>query len=210
MQESEIRALLGAAEGTRMGTPVLLAAYTGMRRGELLALRWAAVDFENQCVAVREALEVTKAFGLRFKSPKSKQSRRVIPLDPAASAALEKHRSEQDAKRDLLGRAYKEHDLVFCRDDGSPWCPSAFSSAFVHVARRAKVDGFRLHDLRHAFATFILTNGAAVSETQALLGHSSARLTLDTYSHLVEGAGRAAVLRLGQALRPTQEGVESA
>jgi site-specific recombinase XerD len=90
--------------------------------------------------------------------------------------------------------------LVFCAPDGSPWSPAAFSSAFVHVAAKAGQRGFRLHDLRHAFASIVLKAGTNVKEVQGLLGRSSAKLTLDTYAHLMERQGREAVRRLGRAL----------
>jgi len=98
------------------------------------------------------------------------------------------------------GDNYKDGDLVFPRPDGSPWSPSAFSSGFVHVAKKANVGPFRLHDLRHAFASIVLKAGTNVKEVQGLLGHSSAKLTLDTYAHVMEGEGREAIQRLGRAL----------
>lgn len=198
--ESQVRAVLEAARGTRYEVPLLVSGYTGIRRSEVLALRWSGVDLENGWLVVRESLEQTKTFGLRFKAPKSRASRRVLPLEETVIGALQQHRDAQNEMRETLGDTYQENDLLFPSPDGSPWPPSAFSSGFVHIALKAKVGPFRLHDLRHAFASIVLKAGTSVKEVQGLLGHSSAKLTLDTYAHVMEGGGREAVRRFGRAL----------
>ena len=102
--------LLEATKGTRLEAPVVLAAMTGVRRGELLALRWQGVDFERKRLVVSESLEETKQFGLRFKAPKSGRVR-VVPIADALVGALSSHKAKQDAERLRLGRAYADQGL---------------------------------------------------------------------------------------------------
>jgi hypothetical protein len=96
-----------------------------------------AIDFEEGTLSVREAAELTKEFGLRYKAPKSRTSQREVPFHSILAEALKTHKAHQDERRSLLGSAYQDHDLVFCCEDGSPKSPSALSSAFAHIRERA-------------------------------------------------------------------------
>ncbi|MBV8725440.1 MAG: site-specific integrase [Candidatus Eremiobacteraeota bacterium] len=197
--------LLEATKGTRFEYPVALTATTGLRRGELLALRWSkSVDFERRRLIVAESLEETKILGLRFKAPKSGKLR-VLPLADVAVPLLRSHRARQDAERQRLGSRYNDNDLVFCNPDGTPWPPETFTKQFAQVTRSIGMKGFRFHDLRHAFATLTLKNGTSVNEVSQLLGHSSPVITLSTYAHVIEGVARDAVNLLANSLisRPT-------
>ena len=197
--------LLEATKGTRFEYPVALTATTGLRRGELLALRWSkSVDFERRRLIVAESLEETKIFGLRFKAPKSGKMR-VLPLADVAVPLLRSHRAKQDAERRRFGLRYEDNDLVFCNPDGTPWPPETFTKQFAQITRSIGMKGFRFHDLRHAFATLTLKNGTSVNEVSQLLGHSSPVITLSTYAHVIEGVAREAVNVLANSLirRPT-------
>ncbi|HZY97740.1 MAG TPA: tyrosine-type recombinase/integrase [Candidatus Cybelea sp.] len=197
--------LLEATKGTRFEYPVALTAMTGLRRGELLALRWSkSVDFERRRLIVAESLEETKILGLRFKAPKSGKIR-VLPLADVAVPLLRSHRARQDAERRRLGSRYHDNDLVFCNPDGTPWPPETFTKQFAQITRSIGMKGFRFHDLRHAFATLTLKNGTSVNEVSQLLGHSSPVITLSTYAHVIEGVARDAVNVLANSLirRPT-------
>jgi integrase len=178
--------------------PVALAAVTGLRRGELLALRWSNVDIERGSLFVAEALEQTQN-GVRFKAPKSRSSRRFVPLAPEAVAILRTHKAAQKAARSA-SRFYVENDLVLCNDDGTPWPPDTFTVQFAALAKLAGLQGFRFHDLRHAFASLTLADGRSVKEVQLLMGHSSANTTLSVYARAVEGLGREAVNGLARSL----------
>ena len=120
--QGEVDQLLEAARGTRVGALVLLAVATGLRCGELLGLRWQDVDLDAGRLAVRQALQKTKAGGLGFKSPKSKRSRVVAP-PPIAVDALRRQRTDQARERLLLGPAYQDHGIVLARADGRPGRP---------------------------------------------------------------------------------------
>jgi integrase len=177
----------------------MLAAMTGVRRGELLALRWQDVDFQRKRLVISRSLEETKAFGLRFKAPKSGRVR-VLPIADALVAGLNAHKTEQNADRRRLGLAYADHDLVFCNEDGSPWPPDTLTKQFGSIAKRIGMKGFRFHDVRHGFASISLKQGTSVKEVSELLGHSSPLITLSTYAHTMEGVARDAVNRLADSL----------
>ncbi len=104
------------------------------------------------------------------------------------------------AVRAKAAEAYNNADLVFPNFDGSPGPPDSFSVQFGRLARATGCKGFRLHDLRHAFATLTLANGVSIREVSDLLGHSSKALTLSTYAHALPGVGRAAVSDLARSL----------
>ena len=207
---STVPILLEATKGTRFGHPVALTAMTGLRRGELLALRWSkSVDFERKRLIVAESLEETKILGLRFKAPKSGKVR-VLPLADIAVPLLRLHRARQETERRRLGSRYNDNDLVFCNPDGTPWPPETFTKQFAQITRSIGMKGFRFHDLRHAFATLTLKNGTSVNEVSQLLGHSSPVITLSTYAHVIEGVAREAVNVVANSLIPRATGTDGA
>ena len=210
LDEQTIPILLEAAKRTRFECAVALTAMTGLRRGELLALRWSnSIDLERKRLIVSESLEETNIFGLRFKEPKSSKVR-VVPLADVVIPILRSHRARQDAERLRLGPRYHDDDLVFCNPDGTPWPPDTFTKQFAQIARAVGMKGFRFHDLRHAFATLTLKNGTSVSEVSELLGHSSPVITLSTYAHVIEGVAREAVNLMANDLMARMTGTKSA
>jgi integrase len=199
LDERQLLALLAAIRQTRHHVPVLLAATTGMRLGEILALKWSDIDLEcRECQVVR-SLQQTDA-GLSFKTPKTRRSRRTILLPQMAVTALKAHRAQQNEERLLMGAGYDDQGLVFARPDGSMWPPVQFSSDFRRLIRR---HGFniRFHDLRHTHASQLLKAGVPVKVVSERLGHATASITLDVYSHVLPGMQADAVLRIDAALK---------
>jgi integrase len=199
-----VRGVIELVKGSRLEYPLTVAALTGVRRGELLALRWStSVDFTEgkERLVISEALEQTKMFGLRFKETKTGKHR-VIPLSQRAVQILKLHKASQEAERTKWSDLYQDNDLVFCQEDGSPWKPDTLTQAFAKYSRKLGKKGFRLHDVRHTFATMTLQNGTSVKEVSELLGHSTATTTLGIYAHALEGAGRKAVNELAGLLLP--------
>ncbi len=209
LREEHVRTIIEAARGTRLEVPVLVAALTGLRRSEILALGWKrSVDLQRGVFAITHVLEQSRRYGVRLKAKtKSRSSRRVIPLANEVVEVLKAHRARQDDDRKRLGHAYVENDLVFCNEDGTPWPPDTFTKQFADIARLVGMKGsFRFHDARHAFASLTLKNGAPVKEVSALLGHASPMLTLSTYARVIEGMGREAVNGLAESLLMKDEG----
>jgi len=185
LDESEVAALLEAANGSRLSAPVYVAAVTGMRRGELVGLKWADVDFDSGQLAVRRSVEQTRG-GVRCKTPKSRKAR-TIQLSTHAFDVLKKHRTAQGRVKLAMGPAYEAHDLVFPREDGSIWEPELFGKAFAALVKRAGLGHLRLHDLRHSCASILLKAGVNAKVVSERLGHSTIAITLDLYSHILPG-----------------------
>jgi integrase len=199
LDETETATLLGRLENSRLYIPVLLAITTGLRRGEILGMRWSDVDLSKGSVMVVSSLERTVE-GLKFKSPKTHRSRRAVALPPLTIDALRTHRAEQAADRLAIGPNYNDNGLVCPAPGGSPWRPDAFSASFAKAIRRMDVRKVRFHDLRHSHATHLLRAGVHPKVVSERLGHSSVGITLDTYSHVLPGMQQDAVKLIDAAL----------
>ena len=193
-------ALLEALEGTKLYWPVLLAITTGMRRGEILALRWKNVDFEKQTIRIVESLEQTKN-GLRFKSPKTEKTRAVILPDYTTEKLLAL--KEQQAKLLAEENVKQTSETLVCsRWDGEPVHPRTITHKFVAAIKRLpKLPRVRFHDLRHSHATQLLAAGIHPKIAQERLGHSSITTTLDLYSHVTNTMQSDAASKLDSAFR---------
>jgi integrase len=187
---NQVRLLLDAASGCQNEALYVVAAHTGLRRGELLGLKWEDVEVTSDKgrISVRRALKVTRD-GLGFGPPKNKTSRRLMPLNATAASALRIHRKQQSRQK-LRASEWADHDLVFPNRNGKPMDPNNFyHREYKPLLKRAGLDnqGFTFHTLRHSFATELFTQGKYPKQIQTLLGHSSITQTIDTYSHLIEG-----------------------
>ena len=182
----ELRRFLETERGLRSSVYVafLLTATTGMRRGEVLGLRWRDCDLEAHHLSVRQTL-VSVAYKLHFSTPKTKRSQRLITLDRRTTTALREHRAAQAQKRLVAGSVWQDHDLVFCRDDGSPTHPDSFSHTFERQVAASNLPRIRLHDLRHTHASLALAAGIHPKVVSERLGHANISITLDTYSHVI-------------------------
>jgi integrase len=166
-----------------IGAAAVTALFTGMRRGEILALRWGNVDLEDNTLRVRESLEETKA-GLRFKLPKSKAGVRDITLPRIVTDTLVVHRKRLLERRVKLGQGkLAERDLVFPAWDGSPQPPNPFGAAWSRLQADLGL-GVSFHGLRHTHASQLIDAGVDVVTIARRLGHSSAAVTLNVYAHL--------------------------
>jgi integrase len=199
LDDDEVARLLGAAEASALYIPILLALGTGMRRGELLALRWSDVDLEASVLTVARALEQSKA-GLRFKSPKTRAGRRKVRLPVSVIDALKAHHLAQMEWRLRLALGRDGEDLIFPNAFGGLWRPQDFSEAF---ARLAKAAGIRctFHELRHTHASQLLRDGVPLPAVSARLGHASSAITLGIYSHAMPGSDDTAALQAELALQ---------
>jgi len=199
LTEEQTEMLLTAARGSRVYLPVVLAVGSGLRRGELLALRWSDIDLETGKVTVLRTLSETREDGLTFKEPKSATSRRVVTLPAFAVEALKEHKKAQAAHRLQVGPGYKDHDLVMPNEDGSPWAPNLLTGAFGDLIKKLDLPRVRFHDLRHGHITHLLLRGVPLKVASARAGHSGIAITADLYGHLLPGADEEAASRLDSA-----------
>jgi integrase len=189
--------LLKTISHTTTYWPTLIALTTGMRRGEVLALRWKNVDLEQGTVRVVESLEETKA-GIRFKSTKTDKGRAVL-LPKFALEELRRWKREQAEKLLRLGVRQTGESLVCGREDGKPKYPNSLTHKFMYFVSRAGLPKVRFHDLRHSHATQLLASGVHPKIVQERLGHSTIAVTMDLYSHVSETMQSDATTRLDQA-----------
>jgi integrase len=161
------------------------AAQLAMRLGEVLALRWSRVDLDKNIIQVREALENTKAHGIRFKLPKSKAGRRDITLPDILVNVLRDYRKAQLELRLKLGAGKLPDDaLLFADIDGNPPSRNAFSAAWSHVAAHAGMPEVTFHALRHSHASQLIDAGVDIVTISKRLGHTKPDITLRIYAHL--------------------------
>ena len=191
LSREEARKLLDAARGDRFEALYALAVTAGMRRGELLGLRWSDVDLQNASVSVRRTLtRADNGRRLAFAEPKTKKSRRTIRLAEVAAEALEAHLERQLGEIEVIGDPYADQGLVFATGAGTPVNPSNLSQrSLAPLLKRAGLPRIRFHDLRHTCATLLLSEGVHPKFVQELLGHATIAITLDTYSHVLPGMG---------------------
>lgn len=196
----QVRAVLAASTGTVHEIPLLLAATTGMRRGEVLGLRWSAVDIDASVVRVVATLQKPRGAEASFVAPKTDRSRRTISLPGFVDERLRRHRKEQTERRLLIGEGWIDLDLVCDRGDGQHLDPDGFSHAFERFVDRSGLPRMRLHDLRHAHATTLLVAGVHPKVVSEALGHSSVAFTMDTYQHVLPTMGEQVAAAIETAL----------
>jgi len=162
------------------------ALFTGMRLGELCALRWCDTDLKMGHISVVQSL-YKRTGVIHIDEPKSRSSRRRIALSKSLVAVLNQHRLNQEAQGILLGRSLKDTDFVFNYPGNKPLDPSTVNHAFAKALKEAGIPHIRFHDLRHTHATFLLIAGVNPKVVSERLGHSSVAFTMDVYSHVVPG-----------------------
>jgi integrase len=182
---TELRTFLGSVTDDRLYAAWLLLASSGMRRGELLGLRWQDVDLDAARVSVTRSL-VSVRNQLTFSEPKTRRGWRSIALDTGTVAELRVHRVRQAQERLALGVGSQARDaLVFTDPLGEPVKPDSFSQFFERRVKQLELPRIRLHDVRHTHATLALEAGVHPKVVSERLGHASTAFTLDTYSHAV-------------------------
>jgi len=192
MSETDLHLFLEYAKDSPYYTFFYLGLFTGMRRAELLALRWSDIDLELCQVSVTRSMQYIQAAApgnrISFREPKTAKSRRLIALSPSTAITLREHQAKQNELRESLGYpALSDSDLVFSHYDGSPLLPNSVTHAWIKLVRRCG-----LHDARHTHASLLLKQGVHPKIVQERLGHGSIQITLDTYSHVAPGLQQAA------------------
>ena len=185
----DLGTFLDYASRHRLAPAFELIAATGMRRGEACGLMWSGVDLERAELKVRTE-RVQVGWDVVQQSPKSDAGARDVPLDAATVAVLRAWRKKQMADRLAWGSGWVESGLVFTRENGEPLHPDALTDTFEKLAFAAGLPPVQLHGLRHGHATYMLAAGVDISVVQNRLGHSTSKLTRDTYTSVLSGLAR--------------------
>ena len=188
LSPEQARVFLEAARGDRLEALYVLAVHTGMRQGELLALRWDDVDLD--------------AGVLRVRGTKTARSRRTVKLSETALDTVRNHLSRQLEEIDRVGSMWRENGLVFATEIGTPLNRHNLTQrSFKPLLERAGLPHIRFHDLRHTCATILLSQGVHAKFVQELLGHATIAITLDTYSHVLPQMAGGTADAMDEALR---------
>jgi len=196
--DSELRRFLEHTAGMRLGALWRLAATTGMRRGEILGLRWQDVNLDAARLQVVQQLVPTRG-GVMFSTPKSRRGTRTIALDAETVASLREHRDVQIAEQAYAGPAWIDDDLVFCNPLGRPIHPQWLTDDFREQRKRAGITHGSLHTLRHTAITIALCNGIPVHVVAARAGDTPATI-LGSYAHLLPTSDEQAAEAIAAAL----------
>lgn len=189
MSDKQTVELIKKAQNTDIYVPVMLAIYTGARRGEILGLRWNNVDLEKGSIKIIDNLCATTE-GLILKQPKTESGIRTIAISSTLVKILKKHKVSQIKNKIRLGASYKDNNMVCCYEDGHLFNPKRFSAKFNELLKKNNLPLIRFHDLRHSHASLLVKMGVQPKEISSRLGHSNIGITMDLYSHLYEETDR--------------------
>ncbi|MGE5559388.1 MAG: tyrosine-type recombinase/integrase [Bacillota bacterium] len=190
MTERQIRDFLGSIKGDRWFPAFMLAVGTGIRLGELCALRWESVDLEKGSVRIKESTGLAKNEGGKRKTkrvilpPKTARGLRTVPVPGEVLGVLKKWKARQSAEKLQLGKAYRDQGYVFAWEDGHMLAPGSLSKYFRELMDAKGLREFHFHTLRHSFASMLIKKGESIKVIQELLGHSTITTAIDTYSHV--------------------------
>jgi len=192
----ELRAFLEVHADDRQVALWRFAAFTGLRRGELVGLRWRDVDLETGRAFVVQ--QRAKGGGTVNTGRLKGKRGRVVTLDPKTVEVLRQHQAAQLEAKDFLGEGYQDHGLVFCHEDGKPLHPDSVTKRFARLVRDSGLPTITVHGLRHTHATVLLRALVHPKVVQERLGHSSIQVTLDVYSHAVPALQGDAAIRFAE------------
>ncbi len=196
----EARQFLAATGGHRLHALFELALHTGLRKGELLGLRWEDLNLDAGTAAIRRTLQRTNAGGLTTLPIKTRASERRIALPARCLQSLKLHREQQQREREAAGTAWQDSGHVFTTVQGGPIDPTNLTRAFITLLRKAGLRRIRFHDLRHSTATLLLEQGVELVVIKELLGHAHIGVTATVYAHVRLRLQRNAIDTLSTAL----------
>lgn len=206
----EARGFLTTTRAHRLHALFVVALGLGLRRGELLGLRWLDVDFTTGQLRVWHTLQRVRGDGVVYGPPKSRRSRRVLTMPAVVVAALRQHALQQNADRATAGPAWTDTGLVFTTATGRHVEPRNLNTTFSRLVARACVRPIRFHDLRHTCATLLLSRGVSPRMVMDILGHSQIAVTMNTYGHVIPAMQQEAAGHMDAALGELGERPEAA
>lgn len=195
--EKQVQHFLQIAKKSRYYIVFLLAVATGMRRGEILGLRWQDIDFDNRILSVSQTLSAQNKL---LPTAKTASSQRSIDLDTNTIAELREHRVRVLKEKVRQGDAYNDFDLVCCSVTGKPTQNENIWRVWTDYVKQSGLPRIRFHDLRHTHATLMLKAGIHPKVVSERLGHANVGITLNTYSHVVKGMQKEAAQKIGDML----------
>jgi integrase len=202
LNEDQIRSLLMTADKAGMLALVQLAVTTGMRKGEILGLKWTDLDWTRSSIRVeRQLLRIPKK-GLLLVRPKTSTSIRTVKVGSATLAEIGRHLIKQDEGRKSNGKAWNEENLVFTSSTGTPKGPRNLVREFKSLLQTAGLPNIRFHDLRHTAASLMLMSNMPIMRITRQLGHAKPSTTLDIYGHLIPGLETEAVEKIDEIVVP--------
>ncbi len=206
LSQQEAQRLLATATGDRLEALYRVGLSLGLRRGEVLGLRWEDVDLAAGTLRITHNLQLIGG-KLQLVAPKTKESRRTLSLSPRLIAALREHKARQMQEQLIEGPNWKDHGLVFCTSVGTPIAPRNLLRSYKALLKRAELPDMRFHDLRHSFVTLLLAQGESLKVVQELAGHSDPRITQQIYQHVTNDQKRQAVARMDALLDVQDEAI---
>lgn len=176
---------------------------TGLRRGELLGLKWQDIDFQGKTATIKRSLIQIGSVVEIQESVKTKTSRRVVSLTDDVLVEMKRLRRRQAQDKLCLGEAYQNNDFVFCWQDGRPLRPDYAYHHFKKLLKEQNLPTCRFHDLRHSFSTIMLEQGVDLQTVSTMLGHNSISITADIYTHVRQEIKAKAADKINAALSAT-------
>ena len=198
---SQARLLLEHVKQNRLETLLALAITTGMRRGEILALRWSDVDLVEGNLQIKRTVDYIPHYGYVESEPKTATGRRKVMLAPFVVEMLNAHRAKQMEDRYKVGDKWVDKNLVFCGLEGNFFNPNYLLRVFKKVLIASGLPHMHFHDLRHSAATILLSMNVHPKVVQELLGHSSITITMDLYSHVLPSMQQEVIDKMGDAFQ---------
>lgn len=182
LEPQQINDMLVLFKDSTVELPVTLCAVYGMRRSEVLGLRWCNVSLDKKTITIAETLQ--QGIGGNYKDkPKTESSYRTLPMTDSVFNILVEHKALQEKRKALMGSYYIENDYVCTMANGEKIAPNYLTRNFHSVISKSNLPQIRLHDLRHSVASNLIANGMSIVDVQEWLGHANASTTLDVYSH---------------------------
>ena len=202
LDENQTRALLSTVVNTRYQALFWMAITTGLRKGELLGLKWSDLDWRKKQIQVQRQIQRIQKEGLVFCELKSKSGKRIVVLSDEMINKLQQHLDLQDMGKSFAGDQWQENDLIFPSNNGTPMDGHHILDKFKKLLKQAELPDMRFHDLRHTAATLMLKQGVHPKIVQERLGHSNITMTLNTYSHVLPSMQEEMANKLDELLMP--------
>jgi len=196
---TEIMELLNGLKGNDIFLPTLIAVTMGLRRGEVLGLKWSDIDFDEGSLTVNRTLTPVKG-GYELEKTKTEKSNRTIMIPSNVIPYLKEAKTEQAKNKLFFGKGYQNNDFVVSNVDGSAMSPTAWNHRFKRYLDNNNLSDLRLHDLRHSNASLMLKAGVQLKVVSEWLGHSKIGTTADIYVHIDKEQMSSAAERINNAI----------